>query len=47
MGKLADVIVLSEDLFTISPQRISTVAVEQTFIEGQRVYPKAYPAASP
>ena len=29
---------LSEDLFAIPPQRISTVQVEQTFIDGKRVY---------
>ena len=46
-GKLADVIVLSEDLFAIPPQRISTVAVEQTFVAGQRVYPEAAPNRGP
>lgn len=37
-GKRADIVILSEDLFAIPPQRISTVQVEQTFIDGQRVY---------
>lgn len=46
-GKLADVIVLSEDLFAVPPQRISTVQVEQTFVAGQRVYPKAAPNDGP
>ena len=37
-GKRADIVILSEDLFAIPPQRISTVQVEQTFIDGKRVY---------
>lgn len=37
-GKRADIVVLSEDLFAIPPQRISTVQVEKTFIDGQLVY---------
>ncbi len=39
-GKQADIIVLSADLFDIPPQRISTVAVELTFIDGKLVYQK-------
>lgn len=38
VGKLADLVILSEDLFAIPPQRISTVRVEQTFVDGQQVY---------
>ncbi len=37
-GKRADVIVLSENLFDIPPQRISTVKVELTMIDGKEVY---------
>lgn len=37
-GKRADIVVLSEDLFAIPPQRISTVQVEKTFIDGQLIY---------
>ena len=37
-GKRADVVVLSKDLFAIPAQRISTVQVEQTFIDGELVY---------
>ena len=37
-GKRADVVVLSKDLFAIPAQRISTVQVEQTFIDGVLVY---------
>ena len=40
-GKLADLVVLSEDLFAIPPQRISTVRVEHTFVDGEQVYPIA------
>ena len=39
-GKKADIIVLSADLFAIAPQRISTVAVELTIIDGEVVYQK-------
>lgn len=37
-GKRADIVILSEDLFAIPPQRISTVQVEKTFIDGQLIY---------
>ena len=37
-GKRADIVVLSEDLFAIPPQLISTVKVEKTFIDGQLIY---------
>ena len=37
-GKRADIVVLSDDLFAIPPQLISTVKVEKTFIDGQLVY---------
>jgi predicted amidohydrolase YtcJ len=37
-GKRADIVVLSEDLFAIPPQLISTVKVEKTFIDGHLVY---------
>ena len=37
-GKRADIVVLSADLFEIPPQRISTVAVEMTFLDGKLVY---------
>ena len=39
-GKRADIVVLSADLFDIPPQRISTVAVEMTFLDGKLVYKK-------
>ena len=40
-GKFADMIVLSEDLLTMDPDRIMEVDVEQTWIGGQLVYSKA------
>ena len=37
-GKLADMVVLSEDLLTIDPDRILDVEVEQTILGGRVVY---------
>mgnify|MGYP000524511969 CR=1 FL=1 len=37
-GKLADMIVLSEDLLTIDPDRIMEVEVEQTYVDGKLVF---------
>ncbi|MGK0261157.1 MAG: putative amidohydrolase YtcJ, partial [Candidatus Azotimanducaceae bacterium] len=39
-GKLADMIVLSDDLLTINPDKIMGVTVEQTYIHGELVYQK-------
>jgi predicted amidohydrolase YtcJ len=39
-GKLADMIVLSDDLLTINPDKIMDVTVEQTYIHGELVYQK-------
>lgn len=36
-GKLADMVVLSENIFTIPPERISTVRVERTIVDGKTV----------
>jgi len=38
VGKLADMIVLSDDILTIDPERIMDIVVEQTFIGGELVY---------
>jgi len=38
VGKLADVVVLSEDLLNVSPDRIRDVYVEMTIIDGKIVY---------
>ena len=35
---LADVAVLSEDLFTIAPERIADVQVEMTIFDGEIVF---------
>lgn len=37
-GKFADMIVLSDDLLSIDPERIMDVQVEQTWIGGELVY---------
>lgn len=37
-GKLADMIVLSDDLLTVDPERIRDVQVEQTYLGGQLVF---------
>ena len=38
VGMAADIVVLSEDLFTTPVQRISSVKVERTYIDGELVY---------
>ena len=37
-GKYADMIVLSDDLLTVDPDRIMDVTVEQTYLNGELVY---------
>lgn len=37
-GKFADMIVLSDDLLTIDPERIMDVTIEQTFVAGELVF---------
>jgi predicted amidohydrolase YtcJ len=37
-GQWADLVVLSEDIFTVDPQRIQTITVELTMINGNIVY---------
>jgi predicted amidohydrolase YtcJ len=37
-GKLADFVVLSDDIFTIPPAAIKDVKVEATFVGGRIVY---------
>ena len=37
-GKLADMIVLSEDILSIDPERIMDIEIEQTFVGGELVY---------
>ena len=38
VGMAADIVVLSEDLFTTPVQRVSMVKVERTYIDGELVY---------
>jgi predicted amidohydrolase YtcJ len=37
-GKLADLVVLSEDIFEVKPERIKDIKVEMTFLGGKLVY---------
>jgi predicted amidohydrolase YtcJ len=45
-GQLADLIVLSDDIFTIDPVKIDAVKVEMTFLGGQVIYTRGNPAAN-
>lgn len=38
VGKVADMVVLSEDILTVDPERIKDLRVEQTIIAGQLLY---------
>jgi predicted amidohydrolase YtcJ len=38
VGKLADMVVLSEDILTVDPDRIRHIAIEKTIIGGKEVY---------
>lgn len=40
IGKLADFIVLKEDLYRIDPMKIKDVTVEETYVNGKKVYSK-------
>ena len=37
-GKLADMIVLSDDILTVDPEAIMAIEIEQTYLGGERVY---------
>ena len=39
-GKFADMIVLSEDILTIDPERIMDIEIEQTYVDGKLVFEK-------
>ena len=41
VGMAADIVVLSEDLFATPAQRISSVTVERTYVDGKLVYLKS------
>ena len=38
VGRLADMVVLSEDIMAIAPERIKEVKVEMTIMDGKIVY---------
>jgi predicted amidohydrolase YtcJ len=38
VGKYADLVVLEEDPMTVDPNRLSQIAVRETWVEGQRRY---------
>jgi hypothetical protein len=40
-GKLADIVVLDTDLFTIAPEEIKDAAVRWTIVDGKVVYEAA------
>ena len=40
VGKYADMVVLSADPRTVSPERIADLEVRETFLSGRRVYPR-------
>ncbi len=43
-GKLADMVILSDDIFTIHPEAIRDVKVETTILGGRVIWPPAQPA---
>jgi predicted amidohydrolase YtcJ len=47
-GMFADVAVLSDDLFSIAPEKIENVKVDLTIFDGQIIFTRSSsPAASP
>lgn len=42
-GKLADMVILSDDIFSIAPERIRDVRVEKTFVGGRLVWDADHP----
>jgi len=46
-GKLADIIVLAEDIFSIDPIRIQDVKVDSTYLGGQLIYQRDASPAKP
>ncbi len=37
-GKVADLVVLSKDIFSVEPEDIKNVVVEKTMVEGEILY---------
>ena len=44
VGKLADMIVLAEDIFTVDPDRIKDIGIEQTIVGGEIVHSTTTPS---
>lgn len=42
VGKLADFVILSDDIFTINPDKIKDVKVLQTYLDGKLIYQKNF-----
>jgi predicted amidohydrolase YtcJ len=42
-GKLADMVILSDDIFTIDPKLIRDVTIERTIVGGKIVFEKNSP----
>jgi len=47
VGKLADLVVLSENPLTVDPERLHTLSVRETYKEGRRIYAAPEPVATP
>jgi predicted amidohydrolase YtcJ len=45
IGKVADMVVLGEDILTVDPERIRRIPVERTIIAGKEVFPAATPVS--
>lgn len=41
-GKLADFIVMEEDIFQVAPESIKDLSVKETYLEGKKVYSKIF-----
>jgi len=40
-GKLADMVVLSDDILSVSPAKIREIKVDQTYVDGRLVFERA------
>ena len=46
-GKLADIVVLAEDILTLPPTQIRELKVDQTYVDGRLVYDRSTTAVPP
>ncbi len=46
VGKVADLVVLGEDILTVDPDAIRGIAIERTFVGGREIYAAAHAASS-